>query len=72
MDSETAMSILENKKACVMRADKCDRGCAKCKLVKPDSEILEALDMGIKAIRNGSLVDQIREFVKEENYLGKR
>lgn len=53
MIREEAIAIIENEKKCVNRANKndyCNRDCYNCELVKTDTEILEALDMAIKAL----------------------
>ena len=53
MTREETIAILENEKKCVNRANKndyCNRDCYNCELVKTDTEILNALDMAIKAL----------------------
>ena len=53
MTIDEAIAILENEKKCVNRANKndyCNRDCYNCELVKTDTEILNALDMAIKAL----------------------
>ena len=52
-ERDNAITILENEKKCVNRANKndyCNRDCYNCELVKTDTEILTALDMAIKAL----------------------
>ena len=53
MNPVDAIAIIENEKECVHRAseNRCDRDCYHCDLVKPDTEILEAMDMAIGAIK---------------------
>jgi hypothetical protein len=58
-----AIAIIENEKRCVNRASKnddCNRDCYNCELVKTDAEILEALDMAIKAMEQDSILDKIK------------
>lgn len=53
-ERDNAITILENEKKCVNRANKndyCNRDCYNCELVKTDTEILTALDMAIKALQ---------------------
>lgn len=59
---EEAIAILENEKKCVNRANKndyCNRDCYNCELVKTDTEILNALDMAIKALEQEPCEDAI-------------
>lgn len=53
MTKEEAIAIIENEKKCINRASdiNCNRDCYNCDLVKTDTEILEALDMAIKALK---------------------
>jgi len=45
------IEILENEKECVIRARECDRDCAKCDLVRPEEDILEAYECAILSIQ---------------------
>ena len=66
-EREQAIAILENEKKCVNRANKndyCNRDCYNCELVKTDTEILTALDMAIKAIKQESVLNKIRAEIK--------
>lgn len=59
MTIEEAIAIIENEKRCVNRANKndnCNRDCYNCELVKTDAEILEALDMAIKALEQPKII----------------
>lgn len=44
MNLKKVIEILENEKACVVRnvRNECDRNCAKCDLVLPDADIINA------------------------------
>ncbi len=53
MTAERAVEILENEKACVLKANTCGRDCGKCDLVLPDTEILEAYNMAIEELKGG-------------------
>ncbi len=53
MTTTRAIEILENEKACVSRANTCDRNCSICELVLTDTEILEAYNMAIAELKEG-------------------
>lgn len=53
MTAARAIEILENEKACVLKANTCGRNCARCDLVLPDVEILEAYNMAIEGLKGG-------------------
>lgn len=68
MTREEAIAIIENEKKCVNRANKndyCNRDCYNCELVKTDTEILEALDMAIKALEQTVTLDKIRAEIEQ-------
>lgn len=46
-----AIELMKNEKACILKADTCDRDCAECELVKKKTEdLLSAYDMAIKSL----------------------
>ena len=50
MNTEQILKVLKNERECIARQNgKCDRNCAKCDLVLPDTEILEVYDFLIEA-----------------------
>ena len=55
ISSTEAIAIIENEIKCVERASApigaCDRHCEKCDLLKTDTEIIEALNIAIEAIK---------------------
>ena len=53
MDPFRVVNILENEKACVLRADhdNCNRDCAKCDLLMDTQEILEAYRIAIACVK---------------------
>lgn len=59
MDLEKVIKILENEKACVVRnvRSECDRNCAKCDLVLPDADIINAYNYALELLT----------FLKENN-----
>ena len=57
MTIDEAIELMKNEKACVLKADTCDRDCAKCKLVKKTEDVLSAYDMVIKALEQEPYAD---------------
>ena len=58
---KNAISIIENEKKCVQA--NCDRNCSKCKLVKEESEILEAFDTSLTLLK---IYESVIEELKKE------
>ena len=50
MTIDEAIALMKNEKACIVKADICDRDCSKCKLVRKTENLLSAYDMAIKAL----------------------
>lgn len=52
MSDDKVVKTLQNEMACVIRADqkRCDRDCAKCDLVMPVEQIVEAYATAINAV----------------------
>ena len=50
---DRTIEVFETEKACIIRNvnNVCDRNCAKCDLILPDSEIIGAYDAAIKFLR---------------------
>lgn len=48
---DTVIEVVENEKECIMRADSCGRDCARCDLVRPTEEILEAYEFVLEYLR---------------------
>ena len=50
MSTEQILKVLKAERECIARqgSDSCDRDCANCSLVLPDTEILEVYDFLIK------------------------
>lgn len=53
MTRKDAANIIRKERACVIRADVCDRDCGKCDLVMKTEDIIEAYDMAIFALMKG-------------------
>lgn len=47
MELKQVVEILENEKACVVKADNCGRKCKKCSLIRPSKDIITAYDKAI-------------------------
>lgn len=69
MKNERAISIIENEKECVYRANMCDRDCANCELLMSDSDIFEAYDTAISALRSDKLQKVRDEICCLQTYL---
>ena len=50
MTIEEAIKLMKNEKACILKADTCDRDCAKCELLRKTEDLLSAYDMVIRAL----------------------
>ena len=48
---DEAIELLKNEKACILRADTCDKDCAKCELLRKTEDLLSAYDMAIRALK---------------------
>lgn len=49
---DTVIEVVENEKECIMRADSCGRDCARCDLVRPTEEILEAYEFVLDVLEH--------------------
>ena len=59
MTIDEAIELLKNEKACILKADTCDRDCAKCELVRKTEDLLSAYDMTIRALE---MQEKLSEF----------
>lgn len=50
MTIDEAIALMENEKACILKADVCDRDCSKCELVRKTEDLLSAYDLAIRAL----------------------
>lgn len=50
MTEQKAIILMHNEITCINRADKCDRDCAKCDLLRDAEELLKAYNMAISAL----------------------
>ena len=50
MTIEEAIKLMKNEKACILKADTCDRDCSKCELVRKTEDLLSAYDLAIKSL----------------------
>ena len=51
MNKNDVISVLETERECVMRAEYCDRDCAKCDLVMPSDKIISAYNYVIEWLK---------------------
>ena len=47
---DKAIELMENEKTCIIKADTCDRNCAKCELLRDTKDLLSAYDLAIRAL----------------------
>ena len=52
MTNTEIIKILNNELECVKRANNCNRECEKCNLVLKDTEIIDAYNESIRALKN--------------------
>ena len=51
MTIDEAIELMKNEKACILKADTCDRNCAKCELLRKTEDLLSAYNMVIKTLK---------------------
>ena len=56
---DRTIKMLENEKACVERANSCDRACEKCELVKDTNKIIQAYNEAICALKHYAKIKAI-------------
>ena len=76
MTIEEAIKLMKNEKACILKADTCDRDCAKCELLKKTEDLLSAYDMVIRALEMQKKLAEysgmdICNWVQDYNYVSK-
>ena len=73
MTINEVIALMENEKACIIKADTCDRDCAKCELLRNTEDLLSAYDLVIKTLKQEPILDKIRAEViarYPKNYAG--
>jgi len=70
MTINEAISLMENERACIVKADTCDRDCAKCELVKKTEDLLSAYDMVIKALERTKWIPCSERMPEEHEWIG--
>ena len=56
---DKTIRMLENEKACVERANSCDRACEKCELVKDTTKIISAYNEAIYALKHYARIREV-------------
>ena len=51
MTIDEAIVLMENEKTCIIKADTCDRDCARCELLRETKDLLSAYDMAIQTLK---------------------
>lgn len=59
MTIDEAIELTKNEKACVLKADTCDRDCAKCELLRKTEDVLSAYDMAIKSLEMQEKLEKV-------------
>ena len=57
MTIDEATALMKNEKACILKADTCDRDCAKCELVRKTEDLLSAYDLAIQALEQEPCIE---------------
>ena len=68
MTVEKTIELMKNKKRCIIKADICDRDCAKCELLKKTEDLLSAYDMVIKTLKQQPIIDKIKAKIEQSYY----
>lgn len=64
MTNREAITLIRNEQLCIRTANDCGRDCEKCPLVKPAGDILEALELAIKALEGPHWISCDKEMPK--------
>lgn len=67
---DKTIELMENEKACIIKADTCDRNCAKCELLRNTKDLLSAYDMVIKALERTKWIPCSERIPKEYEWIG--
>ena len=59
MTIDEAVTLMKNEEACIMKADICDRDCAKCELLRKTEDLLSAYNLAIQALEQEPCEDAI-------------
>ena len=70
MTREEAIALMENEKTCVLKADICDRDCAKCELVRKTEDLLSAYDLAIQALERTKWIPCSERLPEEHEWIG--
>ena len=68
---DEAIELMKNEKACIMKADTCDRNCSKCELVRKTEDLLLAYDMAIKALEQTKWIPCNEKMPEEHKLFGR-
>ena len=68
MTINETISLMENERTCIVKADTCDRDCAKCELLRKTEDLLSAYDMVIKTLKQQPIIDKIRAKIEQSYY----
>ena len=71
MTINEAIALMENERACIVKADTCDRNCAKCELLRDTKDLLSAYDMVIKALEQTKWIPCSVRMPEEHKWFGR-
>lgn len=70
MTRDEAIALMKNEKACILKADTCDRDCSKCELVRKTEDLLLAYDMAIKTLEQTKWIPCSVRMPEEHEWIG--
>lgn len=70
MTIEKAIALMRTEKACILKADVCDRDCSKCELVRKTEDLLSAYDLAIKALERTKWIPCSVRMPEEHEWIG--
>ena len=70
MTVEKAIELMENEKACIIKADTCDKNCAKCELLGDTKDLLSAHDMAIQTLKQTKWIPCSERIPEEHEWIG--
>ena len=70
MMTDEAIELMKNEKACIMKADTCDRNCTKCELLRKTKDLLSAYDMAIQALKQTKWIPCSERMPEEHEWIG--
>lgn len=70
MTTDEAIALMRTEKACILKADVCDRDCSKCELVRKTEDLLSAYDLAIRALERTKWIPCSVRMPEEHEWIG--